>query len=149
MRLKKWEKFLDLPSMLPDTRQWKLDTEAQGALRMEFANKGKYLAVACTMAQKSKTIIKVFDVTASRVEETCKLVLRGHHDLIHDMNWSADDKFLVTASADGSAKVWDLTQKEVANQRERMNYTENDSTFFLTQLLHPSYVYAAKIMKEE
>ena len=28
MKLKRWEKFLDLPSMLPDTRQWKLDTDA-------------------------------------------------------------------------------------------------------------------------
>lgn len=48
MKLKRWEKFLDLPSMLPDTRLWKLDTEAQGVLRLEFSNKGKYLAVACT-----------------------------------------------------------------------------------------------------
>ncbi|MFO0117279.1 MAG: WD40 repeat domain-containing protein [bacterium] len=41
-------------------------------------------------------------------EEAPRVILRGHYDLIHDMNWSRDDRFLVTASADGSAKVWDL-----------------------------------------
>ena len=67
----------------------KYDTEAQGALRIEFSNRGKYLAVACTMEDSmdkktrskqkkskynkpdenseanptdSKTIIKIFDV---------------------------------------------------------------------------------------
>ena len=123
MKLKRWEKFLDMPSMLPDTRLWKLDTDAQGALRLEFSSKGKYLAVACTTSQKSKTIIKIYDVTK---EEAPKLILRGHHDLIHDMNWSQDDNYLVTASADGSAKVWDLRLKESANQKDRLNYTEND-----------------------
>lgn len=45
---KRWEKFLDLPAMLPDQRLRKLDTDSQGALRIEFSTKGKYIAVACT-----------------------------------------------------------------------------------------------------
>jgi hypothetical protein len=32
--LKRWEKFADFPSELPDTKLWKLDTEALGALRL-------------------------------------------------------------------------------------------------------------------
>jgi WD40 repeat protein len=47
------------------------------------------------------------------------------------MDWSQDDNYLVTASADGSAKVWDLRKKDNANDKERLNYTENDSIFFL------------------
>ena len=78
-------------------------------------------------------------------DEAPKVILRGHYDLIHDMNWSRDDRFLVTASADGSAKVWTLAEAETANQKERLNYTENDALFFLTQLMHPSFVYGAKI----
>jgi jouberin len=115
-------------------------------LRLEFSSKGKYLAVACTTSQKSKTIIKIFDVTAG---EQPKLILRGHYDLIHDMDWSQDDNYLVTASADGSAKVWDLRKKDNANDKERLNYTENDSIFFLQQLMHPSYVYGAKFFPDE
>ena len=125
MRLKAWEKFVDLPSMLPDTRVWKFDTDLQGSYRIEFSNLGKYLAVACTM-QSSKTIIKVFDVEIGQL----KVILRGHHDLIHDISWSQDDNYLVTASADGSAKAWDLTAKET-DYADKLNYTENDAMFFI------------------
>ena len=78
--LKKWEKIQDLPSELPDTKVWKFDTEALGAFKVKFSNRGKYLAAACTMAS-SKTVIKIFDVEVGEV----KIVLRGHHDLIHDL----------------------------------------------------------------
>ncbi len=59
--LKKWEKFQELPSELPDYKVWKFDTEALGAFKIKFSNKGKYLAIACTKVS-SKTIIKIFDV---------------------------------------------------------------------------------------
>jgi len=37
-RLKRWEKFIDLPSMLPNMRVWKFDTDAQGAFKIRFSN---------------------------------------------------------------------------------------------------------------
>ena len=74
-------------------------------------------------------------------------MLRGHYDLIHDIHWSADDNYLVTASADGSAKVYDLTTKEY-EYADRLNYTENDVRYSITQLLHPSFVYAAKFVPD-
>ena len=46
--LKRWEKFLDLPSELPDLRVWKFETEALGCFKLKFTNKGKYIAAACT-----------------------------------------------------------------------------------------------------
>jgi WD40 repeat protein len=96
--------------------------------------------MACTMAN-SKTVIKIADVELGAI----KIVLRGHHDLIHDLSWSDDDNYLVSASADGSCKVWDLTQKET-DYADKLNYTENDAMFFICQLLHSSYVYAARIL---
>jgi WD40 repeat protein len=42
------------------------------------------------------------------------------------MSFSSDDNYLVSASADGSAKVWDLTQKEM-KLPDMKNYEENDS----------------------
>jgi len=36
----------------------------------------------------------------------------------------------VTASADGSAKAWDLTAKET-DYADKLNYTENDAMFFI------------------
>ena len=59
---------------------WKFDTEALGAFKIKFSNRGKYLAAACTMPS-SKTVIKIFDVEYGEL----KIVLRGHHDLIHDL----------------------------------------------------------------
>jgi jouberin len=76
--------------------------------------------------------------------ESPLVILRGHYDLIHDMNWSRDDNFMVSASADGSAKVWNLSEMESKNPKERITYTENDELFFWTQLMHPSFVYGAK-----
>jgi jouberin len=102
--LKRWEKFVDLPSELPDLKIWKFETEALGAFKLKFSNRGKYLAAACTMAS-SKTIVKIFDVENGEL----KIVLRGHHDLIHDIQWSLNDNYLITTSADCSVKVWNLT----------------------------------------
>lgn len=38
--------------------------------------------------------------------------LKGHHDLIHDLCWSADDNVLLSASADGSCKVWTVLKRD-------------------------------------
>lgn len=122
---------------MPDLKVWKLDTEALGAFKIKFSNKGKYLAAACTMST-SKTIIKIFDIESGEL----KITLRGHHDLIHDLVWSLDDNFLISASADCSVKAWNLTNKEI-DYADKLNYTENDAMYFMTSLLHPSYVYGA------
>lgn len=142
IRLKSWEKFLDLESMLPNMRVFKFDTDKQGAVKIEFSNMGRYLAVACTMAS-SWTIIKIFDVESENGD--LKVILSGHHDLIHDMHWGENDNYLVTASGDGSAKVWKLHEKD-KEVSDNLNYTENDNKFLLCQpLMHPSFVYSAQI----
>jgi tricorn protease-like protein len=84
--LKRWEKFVDFPCELPDLKVWKFDTEALGSFKIKFSNKGKYLAASCTM-MTSKTIIKIYDIENGEL----KIVMRGHHDLIHDLQWSHDD----------------------------------------------------------
>ena len=125
MLLKRWEKFQDLPSELPDLKVWKFDTEALGSFKLKFSNKGKYLAAACTLSS-SKTIIKIFDIETGEL----KIILRGHHDLIHDLTWSLNDNFLISASADCSVKCWNLTNKEI-DYADKLNYTENDPMYFM------------------
>lgn len=137
-KMQSWEKFIDLPSMLPDQRAWKLESEKQGVLRVAFSNKGRYLAMACTM-KESQTIIKIADMESGKFV----VILRGHHDLIHDLHFNSDDNFLVSGSADGSCKVWNLNEKEIYHANN-LNYAENDEHFFYIQLLHPSFVYGAK-----
>lgn len=76
-----------------------------------------------------------------------KIVLKGHSDLIHDMDWDRDDNFLVSASADGTVRIWNLTEKDIGSS-DRLNYMDNDYLFYMGECFHPSYVYGAKIHPE-
>jgi len=89
---------------------------------MKFSNSGKYLASACTLAN-NKTIVKIYDVELD--ENNLEMILSGHNDLIHDICWSWDDNFLLTASADGTCKLWNLNEKG-QEHNERKNYWQND-----------------------
>jgi len=138
-RLRKWEKFAELPSVLPDRLVWKFESETQGAFKIKFSNSGKYLAASCTLAN-GKTVIKIYDVEDGFLQ----IILRGHNDLVYDICWSWDDRYLVTASADGLVRVWNMEDKETENS-DRLNYMENDRLFFICELIHPSFVYGARI----
>lgn len=134
-----WEKFLDVDSVLPNKLHCKFDTEAQGCYRIKFSPSGRLIAMACTMENpNSKTLIKIADVVSGKLE----YVLRGHHDLVHDLSWSASDRYLASASADGSVKIWNLEASD--SQADRFEYLENEKTYLKAVLVHPSYVYAAQ-----
>lgn len=52
----------------------------------------------------------------------------------------------MSASADCSVKIWNLSSLKEAGgagdtYTDKLNYTENDTKYFVGQLLHPSYVY--------
>lgn len=125
--------------MLPDRLAWKWESEAQGAFKLKFCHSGKYLAAACTLAN-GKTIIKIFHTE----EGYLAYALRGHNDLVHDICWSADDRYLVTASADGACRVWTIDSDGIG-AADRLNYQGNDEHFFVCELYHPSFVYGAKL----
>ena len=98
------------------------------------------MAAACTLVT-NKTIVKIYDIEAEA--NHLDLILSGHNDLIHDICWSWDDNYLITASADGTCKLWNLTQKG-SEHTDKNNYWTNDQQFFLANLFHPSFVYGAK-----
>ena len=148
-RLRRWEKFHQFDSILPNRLIYKFDSEDQGAFKLQFSNYGRYLAACCTLGN-NKTIIKVWDV--EREDENLRVVLQGHNDLIHDLDWSFNDRFLVSASADGSCKIWNMEKKDTENTC-RLSYNDPDNLdmFFLCELQHPSFVYGAKFhpMRDE
>jgi WD40 repeat protein len=74
--------------------------------------------------------------------------LKGHHDIIHELSWSADDNILISGSADGSVKIWNVSDKD-ADIPDKLNHNENDKMFFICELVHPSYVYGCKFFKED
>lgn len=139
----KWERTRNEACKRPDKFLRKLDTEELGAFRIKFSNNGEYLAAACTF-NNSRTIIKIFKVTTGEL----LMKLKGHHDIIHEFSWSRYDNILISASADGCVKVWNVSDKD-ADIPDKLNHNENDKLFFICELVHPSYVYAAKFFKEE
>lgn len=64
--------------------------------------------------------------------------------MIHDLCWNYDSEYLVSASADTSIRVWNLQDIE-RDWSDNCNYHANDQKFFITEVMHPSFVYGAKI----
>ena len=93
--------------------------------------------------EDSRTFIKIFHIEEKRHVASMK----GHHDLIHDMAWGADDNTLITASADGSVKLWS-TINALGESNEKFNHNANDHLYFLVNLFHPSFVYAAQFFQD-
>ena len=87
---------------------------------LKFSHSGLLLACAC--ADAIMFPIRVFElatgacvVTFTGFEEDSVSLLSafpGHHDLIYDLCWSQNDGEILTASSDGTAKVWTLPTKE-------------------------------------
>ena len=53
----------------------------------------------------------------------------GHLNLVYDLEWSDDNELLLSASSDGTARVWDTTKFSAAP---------------LKTLPHPCFVYCAR-----
>ena len=76
-------------------------------------------------------IYHVSDATTSLSEEenTLECMLLGHMNLIYDLHWSEDDTRLLSASSDGTARLWDTKQFSAASVKT---------------LPHPCFVYCAR-----
>lgn len=70
--------------------------------------------------------------------------LSGHADIIHDLSWGAQDRFLCSASSDCSVKVWNMQGLDNPSP-ETLNHLDNDDKFLVVEILHPSFVYGARI----
>ena len=57
--------------------------------------------------------VRVFDVETSQEQRSS---LEGHEDYIHDMDYCSQSNALVSASEDGTARIWDLRTKKAQVQ---------------------------------
>lgn len=108
--------------VLPDRLLTRFVAGSKGAFALRFSPTGVMLAVAC--CETHVFPIRIFDVaglaTTHRISrfdasfvgnesrEGAILVaeLQGHHGIVYDMRWSRDERHLLTASADATAKLW-------------------------------------------
>ncbi|RYE98687.1 MAG: hypothetical protein EOO41_02065, partial [Methanobacteriota archaeon] len=95
--------------------------------------------LACSRARVQIRLVDAFSLREVKL-------LQGHGGLIYSLAWSPDSKWLVSASADGTARVWHVPHSTVdaATGSVQVDNVAN-ARLFSTALHTPlSYVYAAQ-----
>ena len=126
MKTKKiiWSRLAGLPCRIPNEKSLNLNASKKGCYSIKFSTSGSYLACGCVEDNHSSPVY-IYDIPDGR------LVMKyyGHFGLIYELNWSKLDKYLVTASNDATARIYDI---------------ENRSKDHFKILPHPTFVYTAK-----
>ncbi len=110
-------KYLVTGSQDQTAKLWEVDTgklihtfsgQVEEVSCVDFSPDGKYLAMGSS--QDTAGIASLWDLTAGQKIRS----FRGHGGGIHALRFSPDGSFFVTASADNTAKLWEVaTAKEV------------------------------------
>lgn len=91
-----------------DANRWlgyKVYAGQNGAITLAFSGSGTLLAAACCDEPLlDRFPIRLFDSDTGR----CRHELKGHASMVYSLVWSPGDSLLLSASADGTAKVWKI-----------------------------------------
>ncbi|XP_078398492.1 jouberin isoform X2 [Cetorhinus maximus] len=94
-----------------------------GCFFIEFSHDGRSLAASC--ADRNGHFIVVYEIPSGHLLGE----FNGHFNIVYSLCWSNDDKTLLSASSDGTVRVWN---------------TENYQSPAEKILPHPSFIYTAK-----
>ncbi|XP_078068694.1 jouberin [Mustelus asterias] len=94
-----------------------------GCFFIEFSHDGKSLAASC--ADRNGHFIVVYEIPSGHLLGE----FNGHFNIVYSLCWSNDDKTLLSASSDGTVRVWNTENYQ--NPAEKI-------------LPHPSFIYTAK-----
>ncbi|XP_067938585.1 jouberin-like isoform X2 [Watersipora subatra] len=117
----KWSKLPGQMCRLPNSMLLNLPAGKMGCLVLAFSNDGRYLACGCH--DKTAYPILIYEIPGGQLTAT----LTGHYNNVYALSWSRADKYLLSASSDGTARVWEVVNKKC-----------------LKLLPHPTFVYCAK-----
>ncbi|XP_062952541.1 jouberin isoform X3 [Cynocephalus volans] len=119
----KWKRLPGQACRIPNKHLFSLNAGERGCFCLDFSHNGRILAAAC--ASRDGYPIILYEIPSGRfMRELC-----GHLNIIYDLCWSKDDRYILTSSSDGTARIW-------------KNEINNTNTFRV--LPHPSFVYTAK-----
>ncbi|XP_069462846.1 jouberin [Ambystoma mexicanum] len=121
--LVKWTRFPGQACRIPNKHLFSLQAGQQGCFSIRFSNDGRTLAAAC--ADRDEYPVFLYEIPTGRYLQE----LHGHLNIVYDICWSRDDENLLTASSDGTARMWKMEAKV---------------TSALKVFPHPSFVYTAK-----
>ncbi|XP_014636739.1 PREDICTED: jouberin isoform X3 [Ceratotherium simum simum] len=118
-----WRRLPGQACRIPNKHLFSLNAGERGCFCLAFSHNGRIIAAAC--ASRDGYPIILYEIPSGRfMRELC-----GHLNIIYDLCWSKDDRYVLTASSDGTARIW-------------KNEINNTNTFRV--LPHPSFVYTAK-----
>lgn len=120
-----WSRVPGQNCKIPNVSTQRFWAGGNGAFRLTFSHRGTLLAVACK--HEGAFPIILYKIPSGHNEG----VLAGHQQLTYDMDWSKNDKLLLSASGDGTVQVWDISVKD------KPVYTLPHPTFVYTSRFHP------------
>ncbi|KAL3869318.1 hypothetical protein ACJMK2_042012, partial [Sinanodonta woodiana] len=117
-----WSRLAGQTCRIPNTLYMTLQAGKKGCFVVRWSHDGRCLACACH--DKEGYPILLYEIPSGTLRGT----LSGHFGIVYDLCWSKKDTHLLSASSDGTVRVWNLEK-----------LTECDKL-----LPHPSFVYCAQ-----
>uniref|UniRef100_A0A671NBD6 Jouberin n=1 Tax=Sinocyclocheilus anshuiensis TaxID=1608454 RepID=A0A671NBD6_9TELE len=119
----KWSRIPGQGCRIPNKPMHSFRGGQMGCFTLRFSHDGRTLAAAC--ADRDAFPIIIYEIPCGKVLAS----FNGHLSVVYDLCWSRDDNGLLTASSDGTVRVWNV---------ERLQ------SFAHKTLPHPSFVYSAQ-----
>ncbi|XP_074675127.1 jouberin isoform X5 [Strix aluco] len=108
---------------IPNKHLFSLRGGDTGCFCIRFSHDGKTLAAAC--AGRNGYPIVLYEIPSGQFLRE----FYGHLNIVYDLCWSKDNQYLLTASSDGTVRMWKI---------------ETQAASAVRVFPHPSFVYTAK-----
>ncbi|KAM4624936.1 jouberin [Polymixia lowei] len=119
----KWSRVPGQVCRIPNKSILSFRGGQMGCFTVCFSHTGTILAAAC--ADRDAFPVVVYEIPSGKV----LAAFNGHLSIVYDLCWSRDDRSLLSASSDGTVRVWDVEQLLGIAKKV---------------LPHPSFVYCAR-----
>nr|XP_021396327.1 jouberin isoform X2 [Lonchura striata domestica] len=119
----KWSRLPGQACRLPNKHLLSLRGGDMGCFCIRFSHDGRTLAAAC--AGRNGYPIALYEIPSGQFLRE----FYGHLNIVYDLCWSKDNQYLLTASSDGTVRMWKIEMKAASAVRV---------------FPHPSFVYTAK-----
>jgi WD40 repeat protein len=112
----------------------KFVTDSKGCMSASFSKDGVF--VACAIGSQTGFRIHIYAVATGNMVAA----FSGHADIIYDLDWAIGRDEFVSASSDGTAKIWTLFPKSFSSDDKSSEETGER----VIVLGHPSFVYCCR-----
>ncbi|KAI1240934.1 hypothetical protein IHE44_0009384 [Lamprotornis superbus] len=119
----KWSRLPGQACRIPNKHLFSLRGGDMGCFCIRFSHDGRTLAAAC--AGRNGYPIALYEIPSGQFLRE----FYGHLNIVYDLCWSKDNQYLLTASSDGTVRMWKIEMKAASAVRV---------------FPHPSFVYTAK-----